>query len=171
MNQFRNTCKTGYFSVYGEVVPTLEQTVYEIAIRALGQQEQTLNDLRARTGTLLTASSLVASFLGVQAIARTGFSVWIVFALMAFSLSVGLSIYALLPKQGVIFALNAAKVYSALIDQRGDEVAWQRQIAYWLQAFRQSNHATVRRVTRVFEVAAFALLAEIGFLAVALLVS
>jgi len=152
-------------------VPTLEQTVYDIAVRALGQQEQTLNELRARTATLLTASSLIASFLGAQAVARSGFSVWVVLALAAFGISVGLSIYALLPKRGVIFALNAAKVYSALVELRDDEIEWQRQIAYWLQTFRQGNHATVRRVTRVFEVAAFALLAEIGFLALALLVS
>lgn len=152
-------------------MPTLEQTVYDIAVRALGQQEQTLNELRARTATLLTASSLIASFLGAQAVARSGFSVWVVLALAAFGISVGLSIYALLPKRGVIFALNAAKVYSALVELRDDEIEWQRQIAYWLQTFRQGNHATVRRVTRVFEVAAFALLAEIGFLALALLVS
>lgn len=152
-------------------MPTLEQTVYDIAVRALDQQEQTLNELRSRTATLLTASSLIASFLGAQAVARGGFSVWIVLALTAFAFSVGLSIYALLPKRGVIFALNAAKVYSALVELRDDEIEWQRQVAYWLQTFRQGNHATVQRVTWVFEVSAFALLAEIGFLALALLVS
>jgi hypothetical protein len=138
-------------------MPTLEQTVYDIAIRALSQQEQTLNELRARTGVLLTASALIASFLGAQTVARSGFSVWVIFALTAFSVSIGLSVYALLPKRGLIFALNAAEVYTALVDLRDDEAAWQRQIAYWLQTFRQGNHATVRRVTRVFEVAALAL--------------
>jgi hypothetical protein len=45
-------------------VASLEQTAYEIAVRTLAQQENAVNELRARTGTLLTASSLVASFLG-----------------------------------------------------------------------------------------------------------
>jgi hypothetical protein len=56
----------------GFSVASLEQTTYELALRALAQQEHALTEIRARTGTLLTASSLIASFLGAQAIARNG---------------------------------------------------------------------------------------------------
>jgi len=73
----------------------LEQTTYDLAVRALSQQEQGLVELRARTGTLLTAASLIASFLGAQPIARNGLSEWVVLALSAFCLSVALSIYPL----------------------------------------------------------------------------
>jgi hypothetical protein len=78
-------------------VATLEQTTYELAVRALAQQEQALTEIRSRTGTLLTASSLIASFLGAEAIGRNGLNAWIVLALVAFGLSVVLSIYVLLP--------------------------------------------------------------------------
>jgi hypothetical protein len=92
-------------------VASLEQTTYELALRALAQQEHALTEIRSRTGTLLTASSLIASFLGAQAIARNGLNVWIVLALVAFGISVVLSIYVLLPKEGLIFALDAPETY------------------------------------------------------------
>ena len=150
---------------------TLEHAAHQIAVRALGQQEEALNELRARTGTLLTAASLIASFLGGQALAREGLSVWIVLALLAFGVSVVLCIYVLLPKDGLVFALDAPETYEALYGVHEDEQEVDRRLAYWLQSFREKNHPTVKRLTRTFELAGFALLAEIIFLAVGLAVS
>jgi hypothetical protein len=152
-------------------VAKLEQEAHRIAAQALRQQEQALTELRARTGTLLTAASLIASFLGGQALAREGLSVWIVFALVAFGASVVLCIYVLLPKDGLIFVLDAPETYSALYEIRDDEEELDRRLAYWLQSFREGNHLTVGRLTSAFELAGFALLAEIVFLAVGLAVS
>jgi hypothetical protein len=149
----------------------LEQEAHRIAAQALSQQEQALTELRARTGTLLTAASLIASFLGGQALAREGLNVWIVLALVAFGISVVLCIYVLLPKDGLIFALDAPETYGALYEIRNDEEEVDRRLAYWLQSFREENHPTVERLTRAFELAGFALLSEIGFLAVGLAVS
>jgi hypothetical protein len=42
----------------------LAEIAYESAVRALGQQEAALNELRGRTGTLLAAEALTTSFLG-----------------------------------------------------------------------------------------------------------
>jgi len=78
----------------------LEQEAHRKAALALSQQQETLTELRARTGTLLTAASLVASFLGGQALTRHGLSIWVIAALVAFGVSVVLSIYVLLPKTG-----------------------------------------------------------------------
>jgi hypothetical protein len=102
-------------------VATLEQTTYELALRALAQQEQALTEIRSRTGTLLTASSLIASFLGAEAIGRNGLNAWVALALIAFGASVVLSVYILLPKDGLIFALDAPETYEALFDVRDDE--------------------------------------------------
>jgi hypothetical protein len=55
-------------------------------------QEQALTELGARTGTLLTAASLIASFLGGQALAREGLSLWIVCALIVGFLALGLAV-------------------------------------------------------------------------------
>jgi hypothetical protein len=152
-------------------VAKLEQEAHRIAAQALGQQEQALTELRTRTGTLLTAASLIASFLGGQALAREGLSLWILLALGAFGISVVLCIYVLLPKDGLIFALDAPETYGALYEVRDDDEEVDRRLAYWLQSFREANHPTVKRLTSAFELAGFALLAEIGFLAVGLAVS
>jgi hypothetical protein len=149
---------------------SLEGTAYELAVRALAQQEQALTELRARTATLLTASSLIASFLGAQAIGRNGLNVWIVLALVAFGLSVVFCIYVLLPKEGLIFALDAPDTYEALYVVRDDEEEFTRRLVYWVQGFREGNHPTIERLTRTFEVAGIALLFEIGLLAAGLAV-
>lgn len=149
----------------------LEQEAHRIAAQALNQQEQALTELRARTGTLLTAASLIASFLGGQALASDGLSAWVVLALVAFGVSVVLCIYVLLPKDGLIFALDGPETYGALYSVRDDDEEVDRRLAYWLQSFRQENHPTVERLTKAFELAGFALLAEIGLLALGLALS
>lgn len=149
----------------------LEREAHRIAAQALSQQEGTLAELRTRTGTLLTAASLVASFLGGQALTRNGLNIWVIAALAAFGVSVILSIYVLLPKSGLVFALDAPKTYNALYDVRSNEEEVDRRLAYWLQSVREENHPTVERLTSLFEIAGLALLAEIGFLAVGLAVS
>jgi len=75
----------------------LEQLAYELARDALAQQDKTLDELRARTGTLLAAASLVASFLGARAVDRGGFDWLNVLALVAFTSSALLSVYVLFP--------------------------------------------------------------------------
>jgi hypothetical protein len=60
------------------VAGELEELVYGLAQQALAEQDSTFDELRTRTGTLLAASSLVASFLGARAIDDTGFS-WALF--------------------------------------------------------------------------------------------
>jgi hypothetical protein len=44
-----------------------EKLAYEAALRGLDKQENLLEELRTRTGVLLAASSLAASFLGPYA--------------------------------------------------------------------------------------------------------
>ena len=103
---------------------------------------------------MLTAASLIASFLGGQALAREGLSTCIVLTLIAFGFSVILCIYVLLPKDGLIFALDAPETYGAFYEVRDDEDEVDRRLAYWLQSFREANHPTVRRLTSAFELAA-----------------
>jgi hypothetical protein len=47
---------------------SLQELSYALSLRSLDQQEKALEELRNRTGTLLAATSLVASFLGARAI-------------------------------------------------------------------------------------------------------
>jgi hypothetical protein len=149
-------------------MPRLEEITYDLALRALADQEGALRDLRARAGTLLTAASLVASFLGGQAIARAQLDVLVVLGLIAFAACVVLCIHGLLPKEGLIFAIDGPQAYQALYAVREDEEEVHRWLTYWVQGFRSNNHGTVKRLTRRFSLAGLALLLEITFLALAL---
>lgn len=127
-------------------------------------------ELRARAGTLLTAASLIASFLGGQLLVRADVGLWAGLALTAFGSSVVLSIYVLLPKDDLSFALDGPAAYGALCEVREDEEEVDRRLATWLKAVREDNGRIVHRLTAALEVAGFALLAEIGFFAVGLAV-
>jgi hypothetical protein len=49
------------------VEETLERLAFDLSLRALERQERVVEELRARTGTLLAAGALVASLLGIRA--------------------------------------------------------------------------------------------------------
>jgi hypothetical protein len=151
-------------------VASLEENAFALAQAALREQERGISELRSRTGTLLTAASLVASFLGAQAIRQAGFDAAVVLALLAFGATIVLSVYVLLPKDGLIFSLNGPEAYEALFEIRDDENEVYRRLAYWIQSFRHGNQATVDSLTLWFRGACGALLLEIALLAVALAV-
>jgi hypothetical protein len=77
---------------------TYERLAYEAAQRALDKQERLLEELRSRTGLLLAAASLAASFLGREAFARDPKRGLAALAVLAFLLAVGTNVYILLPK-------------------------------------------------------------------------
>jgi hypothetical protein len=141
---------------------------YEIAVRALAQQEGLLGELRSRTGTLLTASSLVGSFLGAEAIASHGLNAWVDLAFGAFAASVVLGLFVLLPKEQLVFVLDGPEAYEQLYGQQEDEREVYRILTYWLEQFRGDNEGPIKSVARAFRFASLALVAEIVFLALAL---
>src|SRR5437773_5902358 len=69
-------------SVTGRV-KTLEEITYGAGRAALADQETLVSGVRQRTGTLLAARALVASFLGAATIRETGFDVWAWLAVIA----------------------------------------------------------------------------------------
>lgn len=54
-----------------EMLASVAEAAYELALRAIEQQEKRLAELRSRSGTLLAAASIAASVLGAQ-VARSG---------------------------------------------------------------------------------------------------
>src|SRR5215218_7350064 len=95
------------------MIPTLEELLYQTASRALEQQERQVTEHRARTGTLLAAAALSASFLGATAVDRDGLSVLVALAIVALAASVVLCLYVLIPHQMVV-ALDARELHEAL---------------------------------------------------------
>lgn len=133
-------------------------------MRALDLQERAVEQLRARTGTLLAASSLTPSFLGAQAIAHAnGVGVLGGLALVSLAASIALCVYVLLPKEGFTFSLNAPQVYEQLSEVRDDEEEVRRRLAYWLHEFWQANQARIDELGRYFLGAAIALGVQLIF--------
>jgi len=93
----------------------LHHLAFELSLRSLAQQEAALNELRARTGTILAASSLVASFLGARAVAGGGSHYGWLTALgfAAFTSSLAAAAYVLWAKSGLVFSLRGTALMRA----------------------------------------------------------
>lgn len=142
----------------------LAELSYDAGVRALDLQERAVEQLRARTGILLAASSLTASFLGAQTIQHeSGLSVLSGLALISLAVSVLLCVYVLLPKQAFEFSLNAPQVYETLFELRDDEEEVRRRLAYWLEEFWQRNQDRIDELGRYFFAAAVALIFQLVF--------
>jgi hypothetical protein len=146
---------------------SLEYTMHEAAVRALSQQEAALEALRARTGNVLTAASVIASFLGGQAIARNGLDAWVVLALGAFALVVLLCVYTLLPRR-LIFWVDTEAAYSLLLPKASDERLIDQALARLHHDLRSLNEPMIARLGLVTQFGALGLIVEIALLGGAL---
>lgn len=142
----------------------LSELSYDAAVRALDLQERAVEQLRARTGTLLAASSLTASFLGAQALQRgNGLGVLGAAALISLACSVSLCVYVLLPKKGFKFSVNATTLYEELFEFADDEGEVRRRLAYWLEDFWAQNQDKIDDLGSYFFGAAVALMLQLVF--------
>jgi len=142
-----------------------EKLAYEAALRSLDKQERVLEELRARTGVLLGASSLAAAFLGQSAFGDPEPLVFAVTALVAFVISIVTSVYILIPKNNLIFAEVGGGLYEGLYAFRDDMREVYRRLAYQLDRFWESNDTTIAWLSRTYGIAATALIVEILSLA------
>jgi hypothetical protein len=134
-------------------VQRLEEIAYEAGRDALADQESLVAGIRGRTGTLLAAHALVASFLGASTIRNGGLDVWGWIALGA--LVVGLLAAAvLLAPWDLKFAVDAEQLYDELYEQAAGEagagtLGWLAAAGYGYQALRVENSTKVRLMSRL----------------------
>jgi len=119
-----------------------ERLAYDAAVRALDKQERLLEELRARTGTLLAASAVAASFLGRAAFADPPSDLVAVLALIAFVVSIGASVYVLTPREGFVFSQAGPALYEGLYAIREDLAEVYRRLAYHLLDDGESTQAS-----------------------------
>ena len=131
---------------------TLEEITYEAGRAALEEQEKRVAGIQQRTGTLLAAHALVASFLGATTLRETGLTVWAWIGLAA--LVVGLVAAAvLLAPWRMKFAFEAPELYAALQSQADLEadagtLGWLAAAGLGYQGLRVENAPRVARMSR-----------------------
>jgi hypothetical protein len=129
-------------------MPTLEEIVYEAGRSALADQDAVVTGIRSRTGTLLAAHALVASFLGattVKAHGVHGFG-WGAVGVLVLGLVVAA---VLLAPWKLLFAVDARNLYTALYEQAAEEASddtlgWLASAGYGYQSLRDQNVGRVR---------------------------
>ena len=94
----------------------LEEIAYEAGRDALADQDALVAGVRQRTGTLLAAHALVASFLGATTIRETGLEAWGWIALTALVLGL-VAAAVLLAPWNLKFAVDAQQLYDELYEQ------------------------------------------------------
>jgi hypothetical protein len=130
---------------------TLEQIAYDAGRRALADQESFVAGIRQRTGTIVAAHALVASFLGGATLQNRGLSTLCWIALTA--LLSGLVVAAvLLGPWRLRFAVDARKIYDRLYAQAAAEartgtLMWLAEAGFVHQSLHEENAARVRRMS------------------------
>jgi hypothetical protein len=130
-----------------EPMPTLEEITYDIGRASLAEQEAFVRDLRHRTGTLLAAQAVVASFLGGSALQRAPLSLcgWLAIAALVMGVVAGAGAFA--PWQ-MTFALDAREAYRSLrVEADGDGDGWLISAALLYRETRRKNLRAVRSVS------------------------
>jgi hypothetical protein len=128
-------------------MPRFEEIIYDAGRHALADQEGLVSGIRQRTGTLLAAHALVASFLGAATIRAHGleFLSWI--ALAALVAGLGVAAVILAPWR-MTFALDARELYDQLYPQaeaeaEAETLGWLAQAGVTYQSFREANGTKV----------------------------
>jgi hypothetical protein len=129
-------------------VARLEDITYEAGRHALADQEALVSGIRQRTGTLLAAHALVASFLGatvIRAHGLDGFG-WIALGALVLGLSVAAVLLAPWPLR---FSIGARELYNQLSRRAAaeagtDDLGWLVQAGYSYQAVCEVNEGKVR---------------------------
>jgi hypothetical protein len=135
-------------------MPTrLEEIAYEAGRDALADQETLVTGIRQRTGTLLAAHALVASFLGATTVREAGLGFWGWVALA--SLVLGLIAAAvLLAPWKLKFAVDAPQLYDEFYEQAAaeadaDTLGWLAGVGFSYQALREANASMVSWMSRI----------------------
>ena len=92
---------------------SVAEAAYDLALRAIEQQERRLNELRSRTGTLIAAASVAASFLGGQAAKAEKLDAPGGLAVVGYLVCVASALYVLLPHRLVLEFRGSAMLRAA----------------------------------------------------------
>ena len=124
---------------------SVEELAFNLALDSLDLQRDVFRDVRARSATLLTASSIVTSFVGGRAIDALRLDASTVAAIVAFFLTLAPAVYLLTASGEARFSIEGARLYSDLgLAEATLEEAY-AALADDIHVARQRNRALVER--------------------------
>jgi hypothetical protein len=127
------------------VAASVEELAFDLARESLSAQRDVLKDVRARSATLLTASSVVTSFVGGRSIDAVGLNVITAAAIVAFFFAVLPAIYVVAATAEGSFFIDGARLYA---DLASTDVSLQEAyiaLAVEIRMARRANHPLVFR--------------------------
>ncbi len=137
---------------------------YDEALRAISQQEATLNDLRSRAGLVLAALSVVTSFLGGTALAGGGgLEAMEIVATVCFVGAGTALVWLLWPREGWRFRFGPKRIIADYVESKepADLDEMHRDLALHLAENLSANDIKLRRLWRGFELSCSLLVVEI----------
>ena len=143
-----------------DAASSLDSLAFQLSSAALERQERSLDELRARTGTLLAASSLAASFLGARA-ADAGSGWLTVLALAAFVASIVFSAFVLIPRRELVFSLRGTALLEAERGDPGGLDETYRRLTHWTERFLDANQPLIDRRFSAYRRATVAVVAQV----------
>jgi hypothetical protein len=140
-----------------------EAIAYDLALRSMQRQEATLDNLRARAGTLLSAASLSTSFLAALGLSDERLSglAWLAVVLfLAMGICMGLILW---PWDRWVFGMDTYQVVEDYVDEedRLPIPEMQRELALHFEENIDKNEGKLAWLFRAFAAGTLLLLTEI----------
>ncbi len=133
----------------------------DVARAALDEQHVAVRDLRAHTGALLTATSVVVSFLGTRALSTGHLRVLAFIGLGAFVVSLMLCLYVLLPTAKIESLRQGGSLLGMDLDATDRATDAYERLVDTYDDLGAVNRPHVQRLGSVFRMASAAILLEV----------
>jgi hypothetical protein len=128
------------------VAASVEELVFDLSLDSLEFQRNVLQDVRARSATLLTASSIVTSFVGGRAIDAVGLNAITAAAMVAFFFTLLPAIYVVTTRAEGSFSIDGAWLYADLAPAEASLEDAYVALAEEIRETREANRPLVDRV-------------------------
>jgi hypothetical protein len=143
-------------------IDPLAKLIYDESTRALDIQSKVLDELRARTGVLIAASSVGSAFLGAEALKHHHATYCLNLAAFAvFAVVMGICLFILWPR-GWQFAYDATDLDDAYVVKREDPTQACRSMAAGHTKHRRANGTKLKPRFIAFQLACVGLAADIA---------
>ena len=139
----------------------IARVAYAIAHAALNEQHESVRDLRARTGALLTATSVVVSFLGARALTTSHLRGMAFIGLGVFVFSLVFCLYVLLPTKKIESLAQGGALFDLTLADPDPATDAYRRLAATCDTIAAANESHIERLGRVFSLASAAIIIEV----------